>query len=1044
VATPFCYRKVFFRVEEEVRSRVEAKIAEQFPKLKVSLRSAHLTADGIEGRGLSISEPDAPGPQPEIVYFDEIFLACRTSVQELLSGETAVTSVKIIRPVIRETRRPDGSSSLAKLFPLPKPKRRPPPVTVEDGMVVVFDPLKNPSSTFTCRDIHLTIKPVREAHGDRMLLELKGYLAADQAQRIEVGGTIDPSGPRWALSGTVDGLALSPELRAALPQRVSDPLAVLASLRAQANLKFRVTSVGPDALPQFDVKGSVTHGQIEDRRLPSPLTDVKAEIHCDNAGYQIRDLTARHGQTTWAVAQFDRQGYAAESPLVAQISGRQVHLDSKWAAALREPWKTDWKNFDPEGDVDVDGTVAFDGQKWKPKLTVKGLNNVSFSCHRFPYRLERAGGTLALDDNVLDVAITAHSGPQPVTIKGQILNPGPQFTGKVEIQAERIPFDDKLYAALLKPKSRDTLRSLNPHGTFNVHATLWRDDPRVREMHQFLQIALSGCTIKYDKFRYELANVEGPVEMRDGQWQFPKLVGTNGTAIVTLAGGLATSPEADVLRVQVHAVNVPLQEELRAALPRPSHRELWDSLQPHGKIDVAASVVFDSRSGQTEVELRAFPRDDAAPLGTSIEPVSLPYRMRILGGSVHYHEGHVTLEKIHATHRNVELRTKGTCDFFVDGGWQMQLRDLTLDRVQLHGEDRELESALPGAIKRAIAELRPRGPLNLKGAIDLAKQNPADPLRASWDVDLFLYKAGLQVGPTLENISGRIRLTGSSHGTRYASRGELDLDSLAYKNFQFSQIIGPLWFDNSKAMLGDWGPQPGKSGQRNRRVTANVLGGVLAADCLVELGALPHYQLSATLSQADLREFARDNLTSHQKLDGKVLANINLVGKRRPESLFGSGTIHLSDANVYELPLMVSLLKIARAKPPDATAFTQSDIAFDIRGEHVILNQINLNGDAINLSGRGELTLDGQTNPINLQLYTKVGRGNVPLLTGVLSKASEQIMTIHVDGTLDHPVTRTEAFPAANQALQQLQANPEQPAGAQQTGGLMWPFAPRR
>ena len=73
------------------------------------------------------------------------------------------------------------------------------------------------------------------------------------------------------------------------------------------------------------------------------------------------------------------------------------------------------------------------------------------------------------------------------------------------------------------------------------------------------------------------------------------------------------------------------------------------------------------------------------------------------------------------------------------------------------------------------------------------------------------------------------------------------------------------------------------------------------------------------------------------------------------------------------------------------------------------------------------MKLDGQTNPINLQLHTMVGRGNVPFLTGLLSEASQQIMSIEVTGTLDHPITHAQAFPGANQALQQLQADYEKP-----------------
>ncbi len=126
---------------------------------------------------------------------------------------------------------------------------------------------------------------------------------------------------------------------------------------------------------------------------------------------------------------------------------------------------------------------------------------------------------------------------------------------------------------------------------------------------------------------------------------------------------------------------------------------------------------------------------------------------------------------------------------------------------------------------------------------------------------------------------------------------------------------------------------------------------------------------------------------------------------------------------------MLSLLKIVRAKPPDSTAFTQSDIAFDVQqGEHIILKQINLDGDVISLTGNGELTLDGATNPISLKLHASGGRGGLPIVSGMLSEASQQILLIHVGGTLDHPETRTEPFPVANQALQQLQADPNKPS----------------
>ena len=54
VAVPYFYQ----RMDEEIRRRVEARLAQQYPDLGVSVRSAQLVeGQGIEIRGVSIREP---------------------------------------------------------------------------------------------------------------------------------------------------------------------------------------------------------------------------------------------------------------------------------------------------------------------------------------------------------------------------------------------------------------------------------------------------------------------------------------------------------------------------------------------------------------------------------------------------------------------------------------------------------------------------------------------------------------------------------------------------------------------------------------------------------------------------------------------------------------------------------------------------------------------------------------------------------------------------------------------------------------------------
>ena len=91
---------------------------------------------------------------------------------------------------------------------------------------------------------------------------------ADHVRRVEWTGTLDPNQQQWTATGQVDGLDISPELRSSLPAPLADQLEVLAGLRAPADLKFSVSSVGQEP-PRFSIDGSVARGRR--RRLAAPL-----------------------------------------------------------------------------------------------------------------------------------------------------------------------------------------------------------------------------------------------------------------------------------------------------------------------------------------------------------------------------------------------------------------------------------------------------------------------------------------------------------------------------------------------------------------------------------------------------------------------------------------------------------------------------------------------------------------------------------------------------------------------------------------------------
>jgi hypothetical protein len=137
--------------------------------------------------------------------------------------------------------------------------------------------------------------------------------------------------------------------------------------------------------------------------------------------------------------------------------------------------------------------------------------------------------------------------------------------------------------------------------------------------------------------------------------------------------------------------------------------------------------------------------------------------------------------------------------------------------------------------------------------------------------------------------------------------------------------------------------------------------------------------------------------------------------------LRGQGQLRLREADIYELPLVVAMLKVLRVKSPDRNAFASSSVQFRIEGPHAYLDEIELAGDAISLVGNGEVGFDG-----DLQMTFRSIMGDVetqlPAMKRMLGGASGQFLLLHVDGTLADPELTTEAFPTLAAALQKLQS----------------------
>ena len=1017
------------RLNEEIRLRALGLLRDHYRGMEVSLYAARrLPGRGVELRGLEIRDGQG-ADAPLLVHIDEIFLECDTRLPDFITKPLSVSRVHIQRPKLRAERQQDGGWNLARLLPLPGPASGGPPATatISDGAIEIVD-RSNPDSTpLALRNIELDVKP-SEGPADASL-RIRGSLAGDHLERVEIDGVFDLRSLAWEARGAVHGLEFNPRLRTALPNEIAAMLKPLSTVRGRTYLGFHARQRGePNGMPtngtdsaaiEFVVTGRISEGRIDDARLPEPLSDVEATIRADNRGFAVKDLSARCGAMS---LELDAEGfgYSAGCPMTLDLVARQLEVQRLNVATLPPELKKVYADFAPLGRVDVTAHLAFDGQKWQPDATIH-CHDLSLQYVRFPYRMVGGTGTIELKQGHLSAKLRLLSGSQVVHCRAEVDRPGPAFTGWVEVQTEGpMSVDERLISAL-EQKYQRIVRAFRPRGLASIHGRLWRE-PDETTLQRRLTITLHDCSIQHDRFAYPIDRVNGSLLLTGNDWQFRHLTGRNDSAYI-VGEGTWTSAAADgnQLQLQFTATDVPLADELRQALGQGAQR-LWSNLRPRGNIDhLRVGMKYSVATGKFAVEVKGekWPPGQNAEsrAALSIEPTWFRYRMDNLTGSIHYDDGLIDLSNLAASHGRTTIEADGKAQILGDGGCRLDLKRLSVDRLEADGD---LVAALPPAIGQGIGRLSIQGPMNVLGGLAVIVPGQGDDQpRLSWDLNCVMSNGRLATATPVENIFGGIRLVGGSGPAGAASRGELAIDSAVVGGLQLTQIAGPLLLDGQRLIFGV-GAETDVRDRVPRPITASVVEGQLAANGELQLDASGEFGVQATLENADLAVVMSELAPRQRGLSGKVFGRVQMTGTLEGAYTWrGSGQVRLRDADIYELPVMVAMLKLLTVQRPDRTAFNTANMDFRIEGDELALDRIDFNGDAICLKGKGRVT--GQRD-VDLKFYQQLGRDEfqLPLFRPLMRETSRQMLLIQVTGTLDRPKVERYAFPDLDERLQEL------------------------
>jgi len=1027
---------LFVRMDDEIRRHVQQALADQFPHLNVSISGARL----VEGRGitfydLAISETSDTHLQNNLLVVEEVMIVCDVRLSKLVQGLPEVQRVIVRHPQVWATRLANGQWNLETFLPLPNYGKKRPQIDIKDAQITINDATQPELPSLSLRDVNLTVlsaesdsHPTDELQDSNITpvamaasahdkpIEVRGTLGGPNLRQATIQASFDPTTKLFKAEGEIEQLQITQELLAWVAAN-SQSVIGQSSLQGIVDGEFEVQhQVGMGSPPQIKANFQVAGGRVDDPRLPWPLTELSCMVRCENQSLKVERLQANIGAATLAL-QMERRGWTTAAPLALGLRIENLPLTEKLYGALPEMLRREWDKYRPTGIVDADLQLTFDGERWRPGATLTG-RELAFESDKFRYRLHDGSGTLNFKvgeeglPSQLDIKLVGYGGGQPLEIVGQVLDPRPGAVGWVNITGQNVTIEPQMIAAL-PDKTQGVIKSLHPQGKFNVAWRLERTRLGQVKPTTALQLDLVDCTIKYEKFPYPLSGIFGIIEAKNQDWTFRNLA-SGGSRRVFAEGYLRPiETGGNELWLKFTGEQIPLDEELRQALS-PAVQEAWAELNPTGRVNLDATVL--NRTGFERPSIGV----SIKPQSATIEPRFFPYLLEGIAGKFEYQDGRLSLSQLSARHGRTEIRTNGSGNFRPNGSWDVELAGLSVDRLEPR---RDLLAALPPKLRVLIQQMRPEGSFSMNNTVlQFSKASgPQSAINSKWDTQLNCFQANVQAGVELKNIHGSIRLIGESTERDCYSAGELALDSATFQDVQFTNIRGPLWADETQCLIGKWATQQQRLPARP--LTAQVYDGTISSDIKVTFGNIPRYSATASLYNADLLRVVRERFHGDQNFTGRVAASITLAGHGRSlETMTGRGEVKVTEANIYELPILVGLLKVLRSETPNSTAFNEADVRFRIDGRHIYLDQLNFLGDAVSLLGRGEANFD---QSLKLRFHSIVGRNEirVPLLKGFVNQLGQQTMQMDVDGTLSNPQVHTQALPGINNLLQQIQTD---------------------
>ncbi|MCA9042841.1 MAG: hypothetical protein KDA69_00895 [Planctomycetaceae bacterium] len=814
-----------------------------------------------------------------------------------------------------------------------------------------------------------------------------------------------------------------------VPIRSSTPVPVI---RMDSKLDFSIGQRQRGGLLDYKLTADVKRGQLSEALIPIPLYDLSANVELAPNRVVVRNLNAANGDSRLYVdGELQRvQGVWRKA---FELRATQLRIDERIVRFMPAKMQELYAEVRPAGLFNLNLSLGHDGIS-KPEVSCEfKAIDCSAQFALMPYPVHGVQGDISKEGELYRVNLKGLAGQHPVSMEGYIIPDGIQTDSKLVIRSSGIPIDEQLLQALNTPKleeARKTIESLGLTGNGDITAEFLRR-PGIDDSYKIrTSIALRDGSVSFQEFPFPLTSLSGRMSydpLKQDAFVFTDMEARHGDAIIKAEGVFDKTNEPGRLALQMELLNIPIDSDLRRAtiIANPGLETIWTDYGLDGDVDVSRVEIGWIPGEKPLISLYGMQWKNGR-----LKPKALPFGWEDISGSLQWANNRLTIHSLHGFHDDTYLNIDGSTDgasAYIETEvnneleWHVHFDSMKLMRLKATDEVRH---ALPESVKKVIEQIDIQGPMNLQLGLDLKGWRQQDLVTAEWSSLLDLNGNQLTTGLELNDVTGQIRiLRGTWNGHEANADGYVELDSARILDIPLTTIRGPFHVEGNDILVGAPSPEAASrflenNRYRDKKLTANVFGGRVGLQATVlmapeDLDRL-QYRVDVKLQDAELAEFAREKGVQEQRLSGKVNGEAVLTGMGISRTAtIGEGWIHITPAQLFELPVFAQMFSLIQFREPSDTAFNWAYGDFEIRDGIIDFSTIELYGQSLNLGGRGWVGYAGPNESrLALDFYTQGKRKFLQPLT-------DRWVRIQVGGTVDNPqpVIQTR-IPVLNDAFE--------------------------